>query len=105
MKKRISILIMLMLILSLSAQNIDILKPVSTNQTINIDGVLDEDIWASAPSLTGFKSFIPDFGIPLPEKTIAYSAYDNENLYFAFRCFDSQADQIKASITARDNIR
>lgn len=32
-------------------------------------------------------------------------AYDEDNLYFAFKCFDREPDKIKASITARDNIR
>jgi hypothetical protein len=32
-------------------------------------------------------------------------AYDRENLYFAFKCFDSQPDKIKASISRRDTIR
>lgn len=31
-------------------------------------------------------------------------AYDDENLYFAFRCHDSEPDKIKTSITQRDNI-
>jgi hypothetical protein len=39
------------------------------------------------------------------DATVVYYAYDRENLYFAFRCFDSQPDKIKASVTSRDNIR
>ena len=32
-------------------------------------------------------------------------AYDENNLYFAFRCYDRETNKIKASITSRDNIR
>jgi hypothetical protein len=37
--------------------------------------------------------------------TIVWMAYDEENLYFAFRCFDSEPDKIKVSVDARDKIR
>ena len=48
---------------------------------------------------------MPDFGHDLVERTHVYSAYDQENLYFAFRCFDSQPENIKTSVTRRDNVR
>lgn len=38
------------------------------------------------------------------EKTIAYIGYDNKNLYFAFRCYDSEPKKIRSSVTNRDNI-
>lgn len=31
--------------------------------------------------------------------------YDKENIYFAYICYDSEPDKIKASVTNRDNIR
>jgi hypothetical protein len=37
------------------------------------------------------------------EQTEVSMAYDRENLYFAFRCYD-KPDKIKTSITSRDNI-
>jgi hypothetical protein len=36
---------------------------------------------------------------------VIYCAYDQENLYFAFRCFDSEPNKIKASISGRDTIK
>ena len=70
-----------------------------------IDGILDDPVWQKAPHVTGFKTWRPDFGIDMVEKTVVYYAYDPENLYFAFRCFDSQPNKIKASVTSRDNIQ
>ncbi|MGB6865210.1 MAG: DUF5916 domain-containing protein [Candidatus Aminicenantaceae bacterium] len=81
------------------------LQPLRTDNPPKIDGKLDDSIWKSAPSVTGFKTFHPDFGIDMPERTIVYMAYDRENLYFGFKCFDSQPDKIKASISRRDTIR
>jgi len=76
-----------------------------TDESVVIDGKLDDTVWRSAPSVTGFKTFHPDFGIDMPERTIVYMAYDRENLYFGFKCFDSKPDKIKASIARRDTIR
>ncbi|MFC2168999.1 DUF5916 domain-containing protein [Acidobacteriota bacterium] len=81
------------------------LRPFKTDVPPVIDGVLDDPVWQKAPYETGFKTFHPDYGIDMVEKTLVYYAHDLENLYFAFRCFDSQPDQIKASINSRDNIR
>jgi len=81
------------------------LKPIRTDNPPVIDGVLDEPLWREAPGITGFKTFNPDFGSDMSEKTIVYYAYDYENIYFAFRCYDSEPDKIKTSVTSRDNIR
>lgn len=40
----------------------------------------------------------------MAEKTIVYYAYDQENLYFAFRCYDRAPSKIKTSVSARDSI-
>ena len=69
-----------------------------------LDGVLDDEIWQQSPQISGFKSFVPDFGQSIPFKTIAYVAHDEDNLYFAIKCFD-EPDKIKTSIAARDRIR
>jgi len=79
------------------------LKPVRTAQPPVLDGRLDDPVWAKAISVTDFETFIPEFGQKQPEKTIAYMAYDAENLYFAFRCLD-RPDQIKAALARRDDI-
>jgi hypothetical protein len=80
-------------------------KPLRTGTPPVIDGRLDDEVWRDAPSVRGFKSFIPDFGREPSEETIGYMAYDDENLYFAFKCFDREPDKIKASVAARDTIR
>jgi hypothetical protein len=80
------------------------LKPVRTDLSPVIDGVLDDAIWESATHVTDFKTFVPDFGKDGSQKTIGYAAYDSENLYFAYRCFDTEPDKIKTSINSRDNI-
>jgi hypothetical protein len=104
MRKTILIIIALLMLAS-SLLSTSPLQPLRTDIPPVIDGKLDESIWKSATSVTGFKSFVPDFGMDMPDQTIVYMAYDRENLYFGFKCFDSQPDKIKASIARRDTIR
>ena len=92
-------------VLSASAQEkLEPLIPFKTDIPPVIDGKLDDSVWEKAPHETGFKTYHPDYGIDMVENSIVYYAYDLENLYFAFRCFDSQPDKVKASVTRRDNI-
>lgn len=81
-----------------------VLKPFRTATPPVLDGRLDDPVWAQAPSVSGFETFIPEFGKKQAEQTTAYMAYDDENLYFAFRCLDPHPELIKASLTRRDDI-
>ncbi len=90
---------------ALTAQKKEILRPFKTNIPPVIDGVLDDAVWKQAPSETGFMTYLPDYGVPMSEQTKVWYAYDRENIYFAFLCYDSEPDKIKTSITARDKIR
>ncbi|MFC2134127.1 DUF5916 domain-containing protein [Bacteroidota bacterium] len=102
---RFSLLIIITIIFSSSANANDPLKPLLIDEPPVIDGVLDENLWSNVPYVTGFKTFIPDFSNDMKEKTVVYMAYDKENLYYAYKCYDSEPDKIKASVTNRDNIR
>jgi hypothetical protein len=92
-------------VLPASAPGGEFFKPLRTDVPPAIDGRLDDAVWRAAPSLSAFKTFIPDFGREPSEKTVAYMAYDAENLYFAFKCFDKEPDKIKAAVASRDTIR
>ena len=83
----------------------DALVPLRAEPAPVIDGVLDDPAWKAAPSLTGFKTYLPDYGIPMADQTEVWYAYDAENIYFAFRCADSDPARIKTSVNARDRIR
>ena len=81
------------------------LKPYKTATPPAIDGILDDDVWKHAPSESVFKTYSPDYGKDMGQKTTVYYAYDRENLYFAYRCFDTEPARIKASVAARDTVR
>jgi hypothetical protein len=67
-----------------------------------IDGKLDEAVWQTALRFTDFKTFKPDYGKEPGQKTEAFFLFDPENLYIAFRCYDTDPGKIKANISKRD---
>ena len=69
-----------------------------------LDGRLDDSIWATASHFDAFKTFKPDYGKEPSQRTEAYVAYDPDNFYFAFRCWDTEPSKIKTSVCKRDAI-
>ena len=103
--RRIFLLLFSFLFFSFSLNAQEALKPYRTEIPPILDGVLDDEVWQNAPWETGFKTYYPDYDKDMIEATKVWYAYDRENLYFAFKCYDSEPDKIKTSVTARDKIR
>lgn len=80
------------------------IENVKTSSPPEIDGVLDEPVWKKTRGYSDFKSIAPEYGKLPKEKTIVYSAYDSDNLYFAFKCYDKEPGKIIATIRKRDTI-
>jgi Domain of unknown function (DUF5916) len=69
-----------------------------------LDGVLDDEAWSGAPlPLETWMSYNPMRGEAAAETTHVWMAYDDEALYVAFRCLDSQPQRIRTTISRRDN--
>jgi len=81
-----------------------IVHPERASMTPQIDGQLDDQVWQQAQIYSEFETFEPIYGKPISETTLAMAAYDNENLYFAFKCLDSEPHLIKSSVTKWDNL-
>ena len=69
-----------------------------------IDGHIYPDEWFIADSQTVFIQMEPQKGQAASEKTIVYTGFDNDNLYFAFRCSDKQSEKIVSNIYTRDKL-
>jgi hypothetical protein len=67
-----------------------------------IDGRLDDEAWTSAIPIADFWQVDPDEGEPASEPTEARVLYDDHAIYIGIRAWDSQADQITARLTRRD---
>ena len=68
-----------------------------------LDGVLDDDIWQTAPLHEGFRQRDPDEGEPVSQRTTFQVAYDDEAVYFAVMCYDSEPDKIVSRLVRRDD--
>lgn len=67
-----------------------------------VDGVLDEPVWAKAMVIEDFRVAEPVEGAPLSESTEALVLYDENAIYFGFRCFDRDPDAVIARVLRRD---
>ena len=72
------------------------------NERVDLDGILDEAVWASAEPATGFIQEDPEEGKPSTELTEVYILYNKENLYIGARLYDSDPAGILAYQKRRD---
>jgi hypothetical protein len=76
-------------------------RAVRLTAPLRIDGALDEALY-NGPSISGFVQVEPTLGAPATEKTEAWVAFDGDNVYFAFRCWDSAPERRVATDMRRD---
>jgi len=69
---------------------------------IVIDGRPDEVAWEEAPPITRFIQSRPDAGHPATQETIVRVLYDDEVLYIAAVCYDTQPDNLTVMSMERD---
>lgn len=68
-----------------------------------IDGILDDEVWNNAPSVSDFIQFEPDKDKPASVRTVAKILYDNDYIYLAFLCYDPEPEKIELE-TRRDRL-
>ena len=71
---------------------------------IQIDGQLDEPVWADAVRLTGFWQYEPVDQRRAEEQTEVLIWYAPDAIYFGIQAFDSFPGEIRATTADRDNI-
>ncbi len=92
----------LIFVLQTSAQSVPKIAAFRTSETLKIDGVLDETAWTNAEPIKDFRQQEPTEGEPASEKTEIRVLFDDKNLYFAIRAFDSEPLKINARELVRD---
>src|SRR2546426_4447201 len=69
---------------------------------IRVDGRLDEPVWGQITPITEFVQTNPDEGAPASERTEAFLFYDDEKIYFGFKCYDSEPGKMVARYDTHD---
>ena len=78
-------------------------EAVRATAAVDLDGRLDDAVWAGAPAATEFLQKDPDEGQPPSERTELRVAYDDHAIYFGLRLFDSQPAGIVRRLSRRDD--
>ena len=73
-------------------------------QSIKLDGVLDDKAWDSALSVPMLYEVDPAENITAPVKTTAFIFEDGETLFVAFEAEDPNPEDIRAYLSERDDI-
>lgn len=75
-----------------------------TGCEMSIDGVLNENAWEEALTLSVPYEVQPGENVAAPVETEVMLAYDSDNLYAAFRCYDPEPSDVVAHVRDRDNV-
>ena len=77
-----------------SARNSDItVRARRLGTSLRVDGRLDERVYSSVEPTSGFLQQEPNDGAPATEPTDIWIFFDDESLYVAARCWDSQPER------------
>src|SRR5687768_13292018 len=79
------------------------LRALSVKRTyakIQIDGNIDDAVWAEAAIASDF--WVSEFGRAPKEATEVRVLADDKALYFAFKCLDTRPGEVHAEQTKRD---
>lgn len=84
-------------------ESVQVVQALRTSGKIELDGVLNDEVWAEASPATEFTQRDPDEGRPQTERTELRVAYDDSAIYFGVRLFDSDPQKIVRRLSRRDN--
>jgi hypothetical protein len=68
-----------------------------------INGILDDEVWQSGEWIDDFTQFEPYNGKKPSQRTEFKILFDDDNIYGAFKAFDTSPDSIVNRLTRRDN--
>ena len=80
-----------------------VVTAVRTTSPIEIDGLLNEEVWHNGNSITRFTQRDPNEGRQASEKSEVRVAYDDQALYVSAKLYDSCPDSIEARLGRRDS--
>jgi hypothetical protein len=80
------------------------LPAVKIDGNITLTGKMDDPLWLQAMPVELYYEIMPAENTPAKQKTTAWVLYNNDYLYFGFRCYDSVPSAIRANLSDRDKM-
>jgi len=80
-----------------------LVRPARFEQAPVIDGRIDDEVWAGAARLDGFRQVQPGDNLEPSQRTEVLVGYDRRALYLAFRADDTSGN-VRATLARRDAI-
>jgi hypothetical protein len=78
-------------------------RAVRLEDTVRLDGQLDEDVYQRIEPIHGFVQADPDEGEPASEPTDVWILFSDDTLYVAARCWTSLPDRLVGNEMRRDS--
>ena len=78
-------------------------RAVRIETPLDIDGRLDEEVYATVPAMSGFVQVEPQAGAAATEKTEIWVFFDDANVYLVARCWESEPGRLTVDEMRRDN--
>jgi hypothetical protein len=79
------------------------MRAVRLEEPLVLDGRLDDPVYGRVPAVSDFVQQEPHEGDPATEETELWVFYDDEKVYIAARCWDSQPSRMVVNEMRRDN--
>ena len=84
--------------------NVDVQIPRLSDESVQIDGFLNEGVWEQAARLTDFSQYQPVDGRPASDPTEVRVWYAGNAIYFGIKATELHGDVVRATQANRDNI-
>ncbi len=78
--------------------------PKYSGSKIKIDGKIDEKEWDSAAIADNFTEISPGDNVKPEVNTVVKIFYDDDNIYFAYTCYENDMKSVRASVSDRDRM-
>ena len=84
-------------------KNTSIPVPRLEGESIQIDGLLNEEVWSKAAIFDEFYQYLPVDGRHATDSTVVYAWYSPTAIYFGIKAYETH-DEVRATLADRDKI-
>ena len=107
MKRSITLILLVLLAFTISTAQTVIKKQYHATRVTTapvINGILDDEAWKQGDWVDDFTQYEPYNGKHTTQKTEFKILFDDDNIYAAFKAYDTAPDSIVNRLTRRDNV-